>query len=90
MGKRLNAAMPRVSLRRLIAAGPQPVDCSVLQRVRMAGQRPEHVAEAPRRAAIRDPLASIRARAKQRQQSAKQAANLSRQDADFLRDIGAL
>ncbi len=87
MGKRLHGVAPRVSLRGLIAAGPQPADSGMFNR----GSAIALAADPRRRDGIEDRLATIRKRAKERQRAAKRAAaRLTPDDADFLRVIGAL
>ena len=92
MGIRIAHATPRVSLNEMIAAGPQPADSGMFSRSAFqSSSRLLLAADPPRRRVLVDRLAGIRQRAKARQERARQqAANLSSQDADFLRDIGAL
>ena len=79
VGTRFSFAAP-ISLKGLIAAGPQPADIAFPPR------RPE---PEPRWASVRDRLESIRERAQHQQRTAKDC-GLSRNDLDFLNSIGAL
>lgn len=75
VGTRFLFAEP-ISLKGLIAAGPQPADVAF-------PPRPE------RWSSVRDRLASIRARAQDQHRTAKDC-GLTRSDVDFLNSIGAL
>jgi len=79
VGTRFSFGAP-ISLKGLIAAGPQRAD------VAFPPIRPE---SEPRWASVRDRLASIREHAQLRQR-ATQDAGLSASDVDFLSSIGAL
>ena len=81
VGTRFSFAAP-ISLKGLIAAGPQPADIAFPAPLRRA--EPE-----PRWASVRDRLDSIRERAQHEQRTAKDS-GLSRNDLDFLSSIGAL
>lgn len=75
VGTRFSFAAP-ISLKQLIAAGPQPADIAFPPRIE-------------RWASVRDRLASIRERAQDQHRAAKDC-GLSRSDVDFLNSIGAL
>ncbi|MEM6994793.1 MAG: hypothetical protein AAF721_30040 [Myxococcota bacterium] len=76
-------ATQRVSLRGLIAAGPQPADSGLFHR--------PHAAKKPAAAKpATDRLANVRQRLKERRRAKAAATKLNRDDAAFLRDIGAL
>lgn len=75
VGTRFSFAEP-ISLKGLIAAGPQPADIAF-------PPRPE------RWSSVRDRLASIRAHAQDQHRTAKDC-GLTRSDVDFLNSIGAL
>lgn len=87
MGKRLP---PRVSLRGLIAAGPQSADSGMFDRESAA--EPAPTATTADQAELGESLSEIREHARQRQQEQADlgdASPLTGDDADFLRDIGA-
>ena len=83
VGTRFSFAAP-ISLKGLIAAGPQPADVVFPPVIPRSEREPE-----PRWASLRNRLASIRETARDQQREAKQA-GLSPNDLDFLQSIGAL
>ena len=88
MGKRIASVTPRVSLADMIAAGPQPARSLFLGVwPALLTHASAAAAELPRRRGLHERLSGI---GRQGVADREVAARLSRTEADFLRDIGAL